>query len=301
MKGTAENASPAAISAIVAIVILAIALCYGAFRYLEVSRNLAAIRSETASTTAAYDLRIADLESSLVSEKDLNASTTAALLAERQRNDAFASQINGIKSTVDTLDKLSKTDPELLKKYSIVYFLNENYVPASLTDIDAKFIAGEGRELQILTPVWPYLKSLLEHAEDASSSLEITSAYRSFGSQASLKSNYTVVYGSGANRFSADQGYSEHQLGTTVDFTTLALSGGLTGFEKTPQYKWLLDNAYKYGFILSYPPDNQYYEYEPWHWRFVGVDLATELHNDHQNFYDIDQRVIDGYLVSIFD
>jgi zinc D-Ala-D-Ala carboxypeptidase len=61
------------------------------------------------------------------------------------------------------------------------------------------------------------------------------------------------------------------------------------------------DNAYKYGFTLSYPESNTYYTFEPWHWRFVGEDLARDLRSDKAYFYDWDQRKIDGYLVNIFD
>jgi D-alanyl-D-alanine carboxypeptidase len=62
-----------------------------------------------------------------------------------------------------------------------------------------------------------------------------------------------------------------------------------------------LANAYKYGFTLSYPKGNTSYVFEPWHWRFVGVKLATDLHNQGKNFYDLDQRSIDAYLVNFFD
>ena len=128
------------------------------------------------------------------------------------------------------------------------------------------------------------------------------SAYRSFQTQAILKSNYRVIYGAGtANSFSADQGYSEHQLGTAIDFTTLKTNGTLEGFNKTLEYKWLGENAYKYGFVISYPAGNKYYKFEPWHWRFVGVALATYLHDNNMNFYDMDQRLIDNYLANIFD
>src|SRR3990167_1970818 len=113
---------------------------------------------------------------------------------------------------------------------------------------------------------------------------------------------YTVVYGAGtANSFSADQGYSEHQIGTTLDFITTRLSGQLTGFDKTEGYQWLLNNAHNFGFILSYPKNNTYYVYEPWHWRFVGVKLATYLYDNKLNFYDMDQREIDTYLANTFD
>src|SRR3970282_1720772 len=127
------------------------------------------------------------------------------------------------------------------------------------------------------------------------------SGYRSFGTQASLKSQYSVTYGSNSNSFSADQGYSEHQLGTTVDFTTKKTGETLTGFDKTPAYEWLLKNAYLFGFIFSYPKANFYYIFEPWHWRFVGVYLATYLHEQNKNFYDMPKRDIDQYLIKIFD
>ena len=129
----------------------------------------------------------------------------------------------------------------------------------------------------------------------------MVSAYRSFQYQAQLKGQYLVTYGTGANTFSADQGFSEHQLGTAVDFTAPGLGGGLDGFGETEAYEWLTENAHKYGFILSYPPNNQFYVFEPWHWRFVGEDLAKDLHDDNAYFYDWDQREIDEYLISIFD
>ena len=112
-----------------------------------------------------------------------------------------------------------------------------------------------------------------------------------------------MTYGAGtANSFSADQGYSEHQLGTAVDFITPGSAGQLsTTFANTPSFRWLTENAYKFGFELSYPATNTYYVYEPWHWRFVGIKLATYLHEHKLNFYDMDQRDIDTYLADLFD
>jgi D-alanyl-D-alanine carboxypeptidase len=75
----------------------------------------------------------------------------------------------------------------------------------------------------------------------------------------------------------------------------------LNNFETTPAYEWLVKNAYKFGFALSYPKDNAYYIFEPWHWRFVGTDLARKLHRDGKSFYDLEQREIDEYLISLFD
>ncbi len=213
----------------------------------------------------------------------------------------FQGQISDISSTVGTLEKLSQTDEELLKKYSKVYFLNENYAPATLTEIDKMYLNPGSTNIQIHTEVWSYLEEMLEDAARDDIKLRVASAFRSYQTQSSLKNAYTTLYGSGANQFSADQGYSEHQLGTALDLTTEKLGANLNAFASDPAYEWLEENAHKYGFILSYPENNGYYKFEPWHWRFVGVDLARDLHGDGQHFYDLDQREIDKYLIKLFD
>jgi D-alanyl-D-alanine carboxypeptidase len=223
------------------------------------------------------------------------------LEAEKYKNSIFSGQISEIAGTVGTLNKLAKTDRELLQKYSKVYFLNEHYVPDDLVEIPPDYIYEGGKKIQFHAKAYPYLQKLLVDTKDAGFEIKIISAYRSFGEQGVLKNGYMVNYGSGANRFSADQGYSEHQLGTALDFTTRALGAGFTSFAKTEAYSWLQANAYKYGFVISYPEDNTYYQFEPWHWRFVGVSLATMLHEEGQNFYDVLQSKIDAYLIKIFD
>lgn len=215
--------------------------------------------------------------------------------------DTFDGQIRNLGNTLGTLEKLSQTDEELLKKYSKIYFLNENYRPAKLVIIDKKYLYHK-EDAHIHLQVLPYLEKLLVAAERSDLNLFVASAFRSFETQASLKSEYRVVYGAGtANQFSADQGYSEHQLGTAVDFTTTAVGGNFSQFEQDPAYKWLKNNAHQYGFTLSYPANNAYYKFEPWHWRFVGVALAKRLYLDQEYFYDLGQREIDEYLIKLFD
>lgn len=221
--------------------------------------------------------------------------------AEKKRMEDFALQIRTIQSTVGVLEKIQNTDEELLKKYSKVYFLNENYTPEKLTEIDSHYTHEAGRTLLAHEGVLPHLKNIMENAKNENIDIKIISAYRSFDEQAFLKISYRVVYGTGANQFSADQGYSEHQLGTAVDFTTSSTDADFYSFNKTSAYSWLLENAYKYGFVLSYPEGNTYYKFEPWHWRFVGRNLAEKLHTDGKYFYDLDQRVLDTYLISLFD
>lgn len=240
------------------------------------------------------------LESTVVDLEEENLLLAKNLNAEKKKNDSFEGQIKEIAGTVGTLDKLAKTDKELLQKYSKVFFLNEHYIPDSLTEIPKEYNYEKNKTIEFHAKAWPYLESLLKAAKDDGMDLKIISGYRSFGTQSSLKNQYTVVYGSGANKFSADQGYSEHQLGTALDFTTSETGTDFNGFEKTPEYKWLVDNAYKYGFIISYPKENTYYQSEPWHWRFVGTNLAKRLHEDNQYFYNLDQPTIDLYLINIF-
>ena len=216
--------------------------------------------------------------------------------------DSFSGQISSIGNTVGTLEKLAQTDKELLKKYSKVYFLNENYVPAKLTQVEERYTFDGGENFLIHAEVWPYLKRLLDAANASGIELLVVSAFRSFDTQASLKSEYRVTYGAGtANQFSADQGYSEHQLGTSVDVTTAAVGAVFSKFKSDPAYQWLINNAHQYGFVLSYPEGNTYYKFEPWHWRFVGVSLAETLNRENKYFYDLDQREIDAYLIKLFD
>ena len=209
--------------------------------------------------------------------------------------------LDGMANTLGLYQKLANTDRELLAKYSKIYFLNELYTPKLSITIPTQYTLEPEKEKMISVEVWPFLRQMLDDAVSANIDLKIISAFRSFDTQNTLKSAYKVTFGSNANTFSADQGYSEHQLGTTVDFTTTKLGANNLTFEKTPEYKWLTENAYKYGFILSYPEGNAYYIFEPWHWRFVGKGLALRLYNEGKNFYDLSQRDINEYLLTIFN
>lgn len=214
---------------------------------------------------------------------------------------AFGGQIESLGSTVGDLEKLAKTDEELLRKYSKVYFLNENYIPKPLIKIPKGYTYTKEGNYYFHGDVWPHLKDLLDRARRDDIDIVVASAYRSFDTQEALKTSYVVQYGSGANQFSADQGYSEHQLGTSIDFTTEEIGGVFSQFEDQEAYDWLLKNAHQYGFTLSYPEGNSYYKFEPWHWRYVGLDLAKFLYNERLDFYDVSQREIDSYLIRFFD
>ena len=295
----------------VLLVVLVGSLIYGYFMYSSLKEEHQALTTELNNTKESLQsksseagtlgMTLEEIKQAYALSEENRIELESELNAEKEKNEAFEKQIGKISGTVGKLDKLSKMDPELLIKYSKVYFLNENYVPAKVTAIDAKFTLNKDYPEFINAQVAPFLSDLFEDAETDGVSLLVVSGYRSYDEQKGLKGVYTTQYGSGANAFSADQGYSEHQLGTTLDFTTTEIGGSLSGFDTTKAYAWLQKNAYKYGFVLSYPKDNGFYIFEPWHWRFVGQKLAGDLNDDGKFFYDLDQRDIDKYLISLFD
>ena len=276
---------------------------YGYLKLTDLSERIAQLSSETTALAASFATTTELLRASI---SETHSSLATALEAERENVSSIQvrlqEEVGSIAGTVNTLEKLSQTDSELLQKYSRVFFLNEHYVPEDVTEIAAQYKYFENRDYTIHSDVYPYLINMLNAAQSAGMELYVYSAYRPFDEQAALKGQYEVTYGAGtANQFSADQGYSEHQLGSTVDVITTGIGGTVEGFESTAEYQWMQNNAHRFGFTLSYPEGNSYYVFEPWHWRFVGVELATHLHNTGQHFYDLDQREIDKYLVNIFD
>jgi len=265
----------------------------------SLTENLASTTGNLASTTGALQSAIDQTHSSLVNELSAQQQNVGNI---QQQLGGFQNQFGNLSGTLNTLQKLAQTDPELLKKYSKYYFLNENYIPVNLSEIPLTYQYSNNKQLLFRTQALSHLLAMIDAASSTGVKLYVESAYRSFAEQKALKGIYSITYGAGtANSFSADQGYSEHQLGTAVDMITVGLGGVLDGFDSTQAYQWMLNNAYRYGFILSYPKKNSYYVFEPWHWRFVGVKLATELHDEGKYFYEMDQKTIDTYLVNIFD
>jgi D-alanyl-D-alanine carboxypeptidase len=290
-------------------IILGLCLIYAFVQIALLTHDVSKLTEEVARTNTTLLTNTLQLEKNITDLRSDTVGISTKLTSTQKNIDAVKTQVGGVEQTVGsisgtvgTLQKLSQVDTQLLKKYSKVYFMNENYTPAHLTVIPTDYTYTSSRQEQFVTESWPALLRLLTSAKADGVTLYIKSGYRSFAEQKSLKSTYTVTYGAGtANAFSADQGYSEHQLGTTIDFITTGLGGQLAGFDKTEAYTWLTNNAHRFGFVISYPKGNKYYIYEPWHWRYVGVKLATYIHDHNLNFYDLDQREIDTYLVNLFD
>jgi LAS superfamily LD-carboxypeptidase LdcB len=299
---------------LIPLAVVALAVLVGVVVFLQfyhthtITNSLSSIEAELASTTRAFEAFRASTSEELLLSEERELTLSDQLYATQQNASELEESLAGfdatvgvLSGTVETLEKLTTTDEELLQKYSSVYFLNEHYIPTDLRVIDEKYDLINGKQVSVHAQMWPFLEALLEAAHEDDIELLVLSGYRSFEEQGTLKDMYTATYGVGANKFSADQGFSEHQLGTAVDLTTEDVGEFIRQFEDTAAYEWLTTRAYKYGFVLSYPDDNEYYMAEPWHWRFVGVALATELHVRDQQFYDLEQREIDTYIPQLFE
>lgn len=158
------------------------------------------------------------------------------------------------------------------------------YQPEHLVVPDVPAITDKSTEERSVRPeVAMPLKEMFAAAAAEGHTLMVGSAYRSADLQSLYFNNY--VQSSGlelANQYSAKPGQSEHQLGLSVDISTLSQQCYLSEcFTSTPDGEWLANNAYRYGFFMRYPKGKEAitgYNFEPWHYRYVGVELATAIH-----------------------
>ena len=160
-----------------------------------------------------------------------------------------------------------------------VHRLEEDCEPESLVPIPDAYAYGPQ---EVVEAILPDLLALLEAASEAGHLVAVVSSYRSYETQRNTFEYHVNEYGlEEAVRVSARPGHSEHQLGTTVDFSSTAVGYELVEeFGATPEGRWLAENAHEYGFILSYPEGKEAvtgYVYEPWHFRWVGRDVAAEV------------------------
>jgi D-alanyl-D-alanine carboxypeptidase len=139
--------------------------------------------------------------------------------------------------------------------------------------------------IKVRAPVIPPLLKLLGAANEAGMKIMAVSGYRSYEEQAVAYEKWRELYPDRASTISAEPGHSEHQLGTSIDFSTPALQEQYgevfhTDFFRLAEGRWLYDYSPQYGFTLSYPAWAEQvtgYQWEPWHFRYVGVELAQYL------------------------
>ena len=180
------------------------------------------------------------------------------------------------------LDKKFYEDPTIIKEYSPVMIVNKynkldsSYEPNNLVKLDKcsdgeQYLASDAKEAY---------DKLCTAATKEGLKLGVTSAYRSYNSQQEVYATYLKSNGQDyVNQYVATPGYSEHQTGLALDVKSTVSSP----FKSTKEYKWMLNNAYKYGYILRYPEDKEEYTgYNPeaWHFRYVGEEAAKYVYEN---------------------
>lgn len=166
--------------------------------------------------------------------------------------------------------------------------LPEKYAPPDLVPLSAYFSSGVtvGIESYVRDILIEPLKLIITDMQAAGLNPSILSGYRSYDEQYLAWKWWNSQQPDRVALLSAPAGHSEHQLGTTVDFGSPALHHLFhVDFANTPEGLWLAENAHRYGFTMSYP-DGSYditgFKFEPWHFRYVGVGMSTELYTTGQ-------------------
>lgn len=174
--------------------------------------------------------------------------------------------------------------------------LPEDYIPSDLVVPNINF------PFDYFTPKKQLVREAseaLEKLSDAASAEGIKiygiSGYRSYKTQKGLYNNYVSIDGKeAADKYSAKAGTSEHQSGLTMDVSTFSENFELEqSFGETKEGKWIAQNSHKYGFIVRYQKHKESitgYSYEPWHLRYIGIEVATYLYENDltlEEFYDL--------------
>ncbi len=179
--------------------------------------------------------------------------------------------------------QMTDTSKDYLMIVNKYYKLDSTYVPKDMVMIEPDY----GYAYEIRKDVYEAFKEMYKAAKKDNISLFIVSPYRSYNKQRNIYNSYVQSDGvNKADTYSARPGFSEHQTGLAMDLAPNVYMD-LDTFVDSPSYSWMIDNAYKFGFILRYPKDKEYitgYMYEPWHYRYVGIEAATIIKNENLTF-----------------
>lgn len=156
-----------------------------------------------------------------------------------------------------------------------------NYTPPNLAYPSVKRRTSDA-SMQLRCDVAAAVEKLFAGATSAGHSPMLSSGYRSYQTQVSVYNRYVANDGqAAADTYSARPGHSEHQTGLAFDICNASGCSLEQSFANTPLGQWVAAHAHEYGFTIRYPKDGQHitgYTYEPWHLRYVGPDLAGQLH-----------------------
>ncbi len=163
--------------------------------------------------------------------------------------------------------------------------VGKDYKPPDLVSVRTAGLTGSGYVRKVAIDD---LRALAKAAAKNGTPIGSWSAYRIYDQQVELFNGYVKAYGyDNAIEFSHRPGHSEHQLGLAIDFMASGANGMLSGSSATG--KWMAKNAWKYGWLLSYPPsktdpshlwnETVCFRSESWHYRYLGRDLAAKVHD----------------------
>lgn len=177
--------------------------------------------------------------------------------------------------------KIQLTDIQMLINKE--HGLSKDYVPPDLTVPDVKFVYQTKEIRQMRKEAADALEEMFAAAKKDGLPLAAVSGYRSYQTQKILYESYVKRNGQKeADRFSSRPGHSEHMTGLAMDISGYdGKCAASRCFHGSKEAKWLENNAYKFGFILRYPPGKEEitgYMYESWHYRYVGKPLAKFIH-----------------------
>lgn len=186
--------------------------------------------------------------------------------------------------------KYLNTEKILVNKYN---YVTEDYIPENLQIVSSKY---SSKTVKLVSYAKEAFEELAAAAENENYTINAMSSYRDYAYQNTLYNNYAKKDGyDNADTYSARPGYSEHQTGLAVDIDNK--KEYFTNFEKTKEYEWMQNNAYKYGFILRFPKDKVLetgYEYESWHYRYVGKEIAKYIHDNNMCYEEYYAQNLDN-------
>lgn len=162
-------------------------------------------------------------------------------------------------------------------------YISEDYVPNDLVNMEDGYANNRYGIKEVRKETYEYFKKMVDAAKKDNITFYAESAYRDYKYQDDLYNEYVTNFGEKrANEIAARAGFSEHQLGTTLDLANI-----WTIEEGDKEYKWIDNNGYKYGFIFRYKKKDEDitgYKAEGWHIRYVGVKAATIIHKENITF-----------------
>ena len=173
--------------------------------------------------------------------------------------------------------EVSKVDAQDVLLVNDTHPLPEGYIPGELVNLyeQKRHFRLAASDIYLERTTFEAANQMFEQAErEDMNGFIITSGYRTAEKQA-------AVYAEQQDGTASKPGYSEHQTGFAFDVTAMRDEGG---FEDTPQFKWLIQNCWDYGFILRYPEGKENITgipYEPWHYRYVGVEIAKIIQQNN--------------------